>query len=78
MKQRYKPGETWNGKFGSLSNNYEECRADSVALYFSTFVEGTKILLPDLVPNFEELMYVSWLEVVYSGVKALEFFGADK
>ena len=33
----YKPNEHWHAKFGELSGAYEECRADSVALYLSTY-----------------------------------------
>ena len=29
----YKPGESWNNKFGKISTSYEECRADLCALY---------------------------------------------
>jgi dipeptidyl-peptidase-3 len=33
----YLPNEHWHAKFGELSGAYEECRADSVALYLSTY-----------------------------------------
>ena len=29
----YEEGETWNGKFGSISTSYEECRADTCGFY---------------------------------------------
>ncbi len=32
---RYKDNETWNGVFGEISSGYEECKADSVAIYLS-------------------------------------------
>jgi dipeptidyl-peptidase-3 len=31
----YKDSQTWNGVFGDISSGYEECKADSVALYLS-------------------------------------------
>ena len=40
----YNENETWNGKFKSLSNPYEECRADAVALYLGQFKESFDIL----------------------------------
>ena len=30
---RYKPGETWDGVFGSLSSAYEECRAECTGVF---------------------------------------------
>lgn len=44
IKKCYKPNDTWNSVFKNLSNPYEECRADSVALYFSTFKEAYEVL----------------------------------
>lgn len=40
----YKTGDTWGSVFKGLSNPYEECRADSVALYFSTFKQAYEVL----------------------------------
>ena len=33
----YELNEHWHAKFGELSGAYEECKADAVALYLSTF-----------------------------------------
>lgn len=70
----YKSNETWYQKFGPLSNPYEECRADSVALYFSTIKEACEILTPEHTPDFEEICYTSWLGFVHNGVSSLEFY----
>jgi len=32
----YGEGEDWNGKFGSISTSYEECRADTCGFYLCT------------------------------------------
>ena len=39
-------GETYSGVFGEVSSGYEECKADSVALFLSTFPDVMAILLP--------------------------------
>jgi hypothetical protein len=33
----YKEGDTWHSVFGDIASGYEECRADGVALYLSTY-----------------------------------------
>lgn len=33
--------------FGDISSGYEECRADSVALYLSCYPDVLDVLLPD-------------------------------
>lgn len=48
----YGPNETYNGKFGDISSAYEECRADSVAIYLSCFPEVLNVLMPEF--NAEE------------------------
>jgi dipeptidyl-peptidase III len=35
----YEAGEDWNGKFGSISTSYEECRADTCGFYLCTLPE---------------------------------------
>lgn len=39
----YLSTETWSQKFGKLHSGYEECRADSVALYLMQYEEPFKI-----------------------------------
>lgn len=56
-----KANETWYQKFGPLSNPYEECRADSVALYFCTIKEVCEILCPEQIAEFDDFSYASWL-----------------
>ena len=70
----YKSNETWYQKFGPLSNPYEECRADSVALYFSSIKEACDILTPEYTESFDDVCYTSWLGFVHSGVSSLEFY----
>ena len=70
----YKSNETWYQKFGPLSNPYEECRADSVALYFASIKEACHILTPEYDEHFDDVCYTSWLGFVHSGVSSLEFY----
>jgi dipeptidyl-peptidase III len=42
----YKPNETWHSVFGEIASTYEECKADSVALYLSLFENVQEVLLP--------------------------------
>lgn len=70
----YKEGETWGTKFKALSNPYEECRADSVALYYSTFEEAVLLLQPELKENWVELRNAVWTNFINMGVSSLEFY----
>lgn len=40
----YNEKDTWMSVFENLSNPYEECRADTVALYMSCFPESINAL----------------------------------
>ncbi|KAL4476266.1 hypothetical protein ABPG74_009999 [Tetrahymena malaccensis] len=73
----YKPNETWGSVFKNLSNPYEECRADSVALYFSTFKEAYEVLQPEQVQHWEEISTACFLEFVYQALIGLQFYNAD-
>ena len=55
----YRLGETWNSKFGQISNSYEECRADTAGLYLSTLPEVYSIF--DITDS-DELLYVNTLQ----------------
>jgi dipeptidyl-peptidase-3 len=46
----YKPNETWGSVFGKIASFYEECKADSVALYLSIFEDVQETLLPKYTP----------------------------
>lgn len=61
----YNPNETYNGKFGEISSAFEECRADSVAIYLSCFPEVVNVLMPEF--NSEEqldIVYVEWYTIL--------------
>lgn len=77
VKSFYKPNETWTSVFKNLSNPYEECRADSVALYFSTFEHSYKVLQPEELPHWQEIAVACYLEFVYQALIGLQFYNVD-
>ncbi|XP_069950388.1 dipeptidyl peptidase 3 isoform X1 [Cherax quadricarinatus] len=69
----YEKGENYNSRFTNLASAYEECRAETVALYLG--------LVDDILDVFgvaaeirEDLKYVSWLDMLYAGLRGLEMF----
>jgi len=69
MKHPYKDGpittaysstETWSQKFGKMHSGYEECRADTVALYLMNFEEPFKIFFPGQEKDWDDIFYTSW------------------
>ncbi len=40
--------DNFHSKFGEMSSGYEECKADSVAIYLACFPEILELLLPHM------------------------------
>ena len=74
----YKSNETWASVIGKLNNPYQECRADSVALYFSCFPEASAVLQPEFKNDWKYIMEGVFTEFVLAGVGSLEFYNPDK
>ena len=70
----YKTGETWTSKFSDLSAAYEECRAETVAVYLSYFKEPFEIFG---IQEFGKARNMVWLYMAYSGLKGLIVFNPD-
>ncbi|XP_075222805.1 dipeptidyl peptidase 3 isoform X2 [Lycorma delicatula] len=70
----YEEGETYDSVFTTLGSAYEECRAESVALYLSTNPEILQIFGHD-GEVAEDVLYCMWLNMVWNGTaKALETY----
>jgi len=65
------------GKFGKITNAYEECRADSVALYLSTYKDILEVLFPGREAEFEDIVYVTWYQLLVGSLVGLEFYNPE-
>ena len=70
----YKAGETWSSKFAELSGAYEECRAETIAVYLSFFKEPFEIFG---VHEFEKARNMVWLYMVYAGIKGMIVYNPE-
>ena len=63
VKTFYWSNETYASKFGKLQSSYEECRAESVALFLSAFSEPYKHFGYEEA-EVEDIFYAMWLGMV--------------
>lgn len=70
----YKSNETWSSKFGKLHSGYEECRADTVALYLAHYQEPYKIFFSGREAEWEDIEYVMWLDIIRGALVGLQFY----
>lgn len=71
----YKADQTWSSVFGGLSNPYEECRAETVAVYLACFPEPFEVFQ---IENVEETRNTLWLNMAYSGIKSLLYYNPEQ
>ncbi|XP_069160372.1 dipeptidyl peptidase 3 isoform X2 [Procambarus clarkii] len=69
----YEKGETYNSHFTNLASAYEECRAETVALYLG-HVDDILDIFGVAAESREDLKYVSWLDMMYAGLRGLEMY----
>lgn len=74
IKTWYKPGETWGSVFKSISNSYEECRAESVAMYLCTNREILSIFGHRGDVEALDVIYICFLSMARAGLLSLEFY----
>ena len=70
----YMSNETWMSKFKKMHSAYEECRADTVAMYLSHFEEPYKILFERKDSEWDEIQYAMWYSVVNRGFFGLMYY----
>jgi len=71
----YEGDETWSSKFGSISNPYEECRAETVAVYLSCFNESYEAF--GITEDIERSRNMIWLNMALGGLKGLVLYNSE-
>ena len=72
----YDVGETYNSKFTTIGTSYEECRAEAVAIYLSTYEKAVNIF-GFHGDDAATVNYVSWLTMARRGIIALQAYSPD-
>lgn len=73
----YLSNETWSSKFGKLHSGYEECRADTVALYLAHYKEPYTIFFKDREEEWFDIEYVMWLDIIRGALVGLQFYDEE-
>ena len=69
----YETGESYQTKFTSLGSAYEECRAETVAVFLCLNDDILDIFnVPD--EDKEDVKYILWLDMLFAGLKGLETY----
>ncbi|CDS42565.1 dipeptidyl peptidase 3 [Echinococcus multilocularis] len=70
----YESGETWDSKFSDIASAFEECRAESVAIYLCDVPEVLHIFDTEEKYDPSDVIFVNWLSMVQAGLMSLEFY----
>jgi len=73
----YKAGETYDSVFSSMGSAYEECRAEAVGIFLSTFPQVLEIFGYSEHKQQSDIMHSNWLQMVRAGVVGLEFYSPE-
>ncbi|KAI9100673.1 peptidase family M49-domain-containing protein [Phlyctochytrium arcticum] len=70
----YKPGETWGSVFKAAAASYEECRAESVAMFLCVNKDILEIFGHKDPQEAADIIYVCYLQMARAGLVSLEFY----
>lgn len=70
----YAKGETWGSKFGSIAGSYEECRAESVAMFLGTNRKLLEIFGYTTKQEQDDIIYVMYVSMCRAGLLSMEYY----
>lgn len=70
----YSKGETWGSKFGSIAGSYEECRAESVAMFLGTNRKLLEIFGYKTKQEQDDIIYVMYVSMCRAGLLSMEYY----
>lgn len=70
----YRKGETWGSKFGAVAGAYEECRAESIAMYLITNRQLLEVFGFKSKEDQDMIIYTGFLQMCRAGLLALEYW----
>lgn len=74
----YEKGEDWNGKFGSISASFEECRADTCGFYLCTFPQVYSLFgFTDDEDQLKTLLWTNVMNQFRKGILGLQLFNVE-
>lgn len=72
----YRPGQTPGTVLGAVSSSFEECRAETVALYLVSNEEILDIFGYTDKKEAEDIQFITFLLMARAGLRALELWDA--
>jgi dipeptidyl-peptidase-3 len=76
IKTYYKKGETWGSKFGSVAGSYEECRAESVAMFLGTNRKLLEIFGYKTKKEQDDIIFIMYVSMCRAGLLSMEYYDA--
>ena len=61
-----------------MHSGYEECRADSVALYLMHYDEPYNIFFAEKQQEWDDIHYCGWLDMLWGGVRGLMYYNTEQ